>query len=276
MRRAWPALCLLAACARAEVPTEAGAPDADAPSHTVTLELHDAPVEQVLEAASRAAEQSVVIDPDAQVLARCARVTVLTGKPVAGDELFALLAEAMRPAALDLVKASNGGWILRRNAGAPPPSSCEANAPPIAGSPQSSASLPPVRAADPTITARIIAGIKRISDTEFEVKESARDLFLQHGGATNARIVPEMRDGATVGLRVFGVRASDPLAAIGIKNGDTVTSVNGLAISSPDQALEAYSKLRGATRIQIQVERQGKPMEIVVRIVPDAPAGKAK
>jgi S1-C subfamily serine protease len=129
--------------------------------------------------------------------------------------------------------------------------------------------------ADAAGTARIIAGIRRISDTELEVTAASRDLFLASGGSSG-RFIPVMRDGGAAGVRMFALRKDGVLAALGLKNGDTLLSVNGQPIAGPDQALEVYAKTRRAERVALQIERDGKPMEIVVRIVPALGKGPAK
>ena len=50
-------------------------------------------------------------------------------------------------------------------------------------------------------------------------------------------------------------------------NGDTIKTVNDLEISTPDKALEAYSRLRDATHIVVGLERRGeaKTIEIVIK-----------
>jgi general secretion pathway protein C len=49
---------------------------------------------------------------------------------------------------------------------------------------------------------------------------------------------------------------------VGLRNGDVVRSLNGMPLSSPDKALEADRKLRDAERIEAQIERDGKPLQL--------------
>src|SRR4029079_12465657 len=73
----------------------------------------------------------------------------------------------------------------------------------------------------------------------------------------SARIVPEIRDGRAAGFRLFSVRPDGPFAKIGLQNGDVISAINGLELTSPDKALEVYTKLKSASHLSVGVERNG-------------------
>ena len=73
-----------------------------------------------------------------------------------------------------------------------------------------------------------------------------------------ARIVPEMKDGRAAGFRLFSVRPDGPFAKIGLQNGDVISAINGLEMSSPDQALMVYTKLKSASHLSVGLERNGQ------------------
>ena len=81
-----------------------------------------------------------------------------------------------------------------------------------------------------------------------------------------ARIVPGRKDGAPHGFRIFGIRRDTLPALLGFQNGDTILSVNGYTMSSPDEALSAYGKIRAAETdaLTFAVERGGKPVTIKI------------
>jgi general secretion pathway protein C len=56
-------------------------------------------------------------------------------------------------------------------------------------------------------------------------------------------------------------------ARIGFANGDTIQKVNGMTLESADKALDVYTKLRDATKLDIDVVRRGKPLTISLTIV---------
>jgi general secretion pathway protein C len=76
--------------------------------------------------------------------------------------------------------------------------------------------------------------------------------------AKGARIVPETRDGKAAGFRLFSIRPEGPFAKIGLQNGDVISAINGLDMSSPDKALEVYTKLKTANHLSVGVERNGQ------------------
>ena len=76
--------------------------------------------------------------------------------------------------------------------------------------------------------------------------------------ATEVRVLPETRDGRGAGVRLLAIRPESPLAAIGLASGDVIVAINGLELSSPDQAIEAYVKLRNAGHLSLAIERAGQ------------------
>jgi len=41
-------------------------------------------------------------------------------------------------------------------------------------------------------------------------------------------------------------------------NGDTINAVNGMDLTTPDKALEVYTKVRDAKRVKLEITRRGK------------------
>lgn len=111
-------------------------------------------------------------------------------------------------------------------------------------------------ALDPEIKSKI----KKLSETEFEIDRTAVDKILEDQSSLmrSARIVPEQKDGKTVGIRLFGVRPETLLGQLGLKNGDRLESINGFDMGSPEKALEAYARLRTADSLKIKLNRRGQ------------------
>jgi general secretion pathway protein C len=102
-------------------------------------------------------------------------------------------------------------------------------------------------------------GIKALSDSEYEVPrgEIEKTLSNLNEVAMQARIVPHFKDGQAQGFKLFSIRPDSLYTKIGIQNGDVIKRINGNDINSPEKALEIYSKLRDASRIDIEIERNG-------------------
>ena len=128
--------------------------------------------------------------------------------------------------------------------------------------PQPPAGAPAVAAAPSTdpLSAELDKGIKKLGEHNYEVQRATVDSLLGNMGALakGARIVPETRDGKPAGFRLFSVRPDGPFAKIGLMNGDVVSAINGLEMTSPDQALLAYTKLKTANHLSVAIERNGQ------------------
>jgi general secretion pathway protein C len=106
--------------------------------------------------------------------------------------------------------------------------------------------------------------IRKVSDTEVLIDRSAVDTIMQDYSKLmrSVRIVPEQKDGRIRGMRVKRIPGNSLLAKLGIVTGDRIDKINGFALSSPEKALQAYAKLRTASRFSVQLERKGRPMTI--------------
>ena len=114
-------------------------------------------------------------------------------------------------------------------------------------------------ASDP-LMAELDKGLKKTGEHTFEVQRSAVDSLLGNMSvlSRSARIVPEIKDGRAAGFRLFSVRPDGPFAKIGLQNGDVISAINGLDMTSPDKALEVYTKLKSASHLSVGLERNGQ------------------
>jgi general secretion pathway protein C len=103
-------------------------------------------------------------------------------------------------------------------------------------------------------------GIKKTGDNAFEIQRGTLESVLGNMSllSRSARIVPEMRDGKAAGFRLYAVKPDGPFAKIGMQNGDVISSINGLEITSPEKALEVYAKLKSASHLSLGMETNGK------------------
>lgn len=116
----------------------------------------------------------------------------------------------------------------------------------------------------PAVPSEIADKIQKVSETEFNVDRAVIDNILENQATLmrSARIVPEQKDGKTVGIRLFGIRPDTLLGTLGMQNGDRLEQINGFDMASPEKALEAYARLRTATNLTVQLTRRGKPLTI--------------
>jgi general secretion pathway protein C len=105
-------------------------------------------------------------------------------------------------------------------------------------------------------------GIRALDEYTYEVPrvEVERALSNLNDLAMKARIVPAFRDGRAIGFKVFSIRPGSLYTHIGIQNGDVITRINGFDLDSPEKALEIYTRLKNERRVDIELERRGKPI----------------
>jgi general secretion pathway protein C len=103
-------------------------------------------------------------------------------------------------------------------------------------------------------------GVKKISETEYQVNRDLLDKVLGDTSllARSARIVPNVIDGKTSGFKLYAIRPNSVYARIGLQNGDSISAINGYDMSSPDKALEVYTKLRRANHLTVNITRRGQ------------------
>ncbi|HSN29297.1 MAG TPA: type II secretion system protein GspC [Kofleriaceae bacterium] len=151
------------------------------------------------------------------------------------------------------VDFENGGHIERLVlAGQPPPVAA-----PVAAAPAPQGEGDELQAA-------IDSGIKKIDDNTYEIDKGLVEKILANpmGVAKGARVVPAVQNGKPNGFKLYAIRPSSVYAKIGLTNGDTLSAINGMELTTADKALEVYTKLREATSLEVEIQRRGKPMTL--------------
>ncbi len=111
-------------------------------------------------------------------------------------------------------------------------------------------------------------GIEKISDTKFNIQRSVVDKVLANQGALMkaARVIPHEENGRVVGVKLYGIRRTSLLGRLGVRNGDMLRTIDGFDKTSPDTALEAYSRLRTADKLTLAIKRQNNEIAIEYNI----------
>src|SRR5262249_1768283 len=140
-----------------------------------------------------------------------------------------------------------------------PPPPVVAAAPPPPPTP-----TPPPEGANPEaeLTAAVDKGVKRIDDGHYEIDRSLVEKLLGDPATVmrQARIVPSIVNGKPNGFKMYAIRPTSVFAKIGLQNGDTISSINGFDMTSPDKALEVYTKVRSASNLSVSIVRRGQPV----------------
>lgn len=122
---------------------------------------------------------------------------------------------------------------------------------------------------DRALAAELDAGIRRVSDTHHVVGKSLWQR-LQADPAPivrGARIVPSIKNGAPDGFKLHAIRPGSFWHEVGFRDGDTLHTINGHALTTPDKALETYTRLRDADRLEIAVTRvRDRSITLIIEI----------
>ncbi len=72
--------------------------------------------------------------------------------------------------------------------------------------------------------------------------------------------------GEVDGFKILGIEPGSVFNQIGLKVGDVLKGVNGEKVNSPAKAMELYNSLRNEGRIELEIERDGRPTTQVFNI----------
>jgi membrane-associated protease RseP (regulator of RpoE activity) len=104
--------------------------------------------------------------------------------------------------------------------------------------------------------------------TEVLVDHSAVDAILERAFdlTRGVQVMPYVENDSIVGFRLLGVRPGSLLSTLGLENGDAILRVNGHAMTTVEQALSFYSNIRSLERLDIDINRLGRPARVEIRV----------
>jgi general secretion pathway protein C len=79
---------------------------------------------------------------------------------------------------------------------------------------------------------------------------------------TDARLLPNSRDGKVEGFNLSEVKPAGIFGMVGLKDGDTLLKVNNVAFDSPDKAMQSFMSLKGQSRVKLDLMRDGRPQTL--------------
>jgi general secretion pathway protein C len=77
---------------------------------------------------------------------------------------------------------------------------------------------------------------------------------------------PVFADGRQLGYRVYPARDARAFASLGLRNGDLVTSINGMPLDDPNRGDEIFRTLASADQARITVTRDGQQQELTLNL----------
>ena len=106
--------------------------------------------------------------------------------------------------------------------------------------------------------------IRGSSDNRFAISRAEAEKARSNLGELmkQARMEPHVVNGKTEGFVVKMIRPNTIFTALGLQVGDIVKEVNGLALDSPEKALQIFQQLREAQHIVVAVVRNNAPLSL--------------
>ena len=107
-------------------------------------------------------------------------------------------------------------------------------------------------------------GIVKVAENQYKIPQADVDEVMANLNtvSTQARIVPSFEGGKATGFKLFSIRPNSVYNKIGLQNGDVVNRINGYEITSPDKALEVYTKLKDSKEITVDLTRRGQKVSV--------------
>lgn len=114
------------------------------------------------------------------------------------------------------------------------------------------------------------SNIKQVGVNSFQIARDEFDRSMSNLSqiATQARVVPVIEDGKTLGFKIFQIQPGSIFSGLGLKDGDLIRSINDYALDSPDKALELYSKLKTTSSFNIDIDRNVLPTSLDYSVTP--------
>ncbi len=122
-------------------------------------------------------------------------------------------------------------------------------------------------AAEPA-SEEIGTSVQKVDEFNYVVEKGEVDKVMNNLSqvASQARLVPNFKNGKSNGFKIFSIRPGSIFSKLGLKNGDIIQKVNGYEMNSPDKALELYQKLKETSNLGVEITRHGKVENINVSI----------
>ena len=123
--------------------------------------------------------------------------------------------------------------------------------------------------ADPFEADPGIEGIEHVDEAHVRITRELLDSWMSDPAnlAKSARIVPSQKDGVVQGFKLYGIRRGSPAKALGFKNGDMITEIDGRSLTDVTAAMEAYADVRKAKKVKVTLVRKGASMTVQYEVV---------
>ena len=111
-------------------------------------------------------------------------------------------------------------------------------------------------------------GVAALDNNQYIVDRAELDRSLENLPLllTQARAVPYFKDGISVGLRLFAIKADSMYEKLGLRNGDILKAVNGSSLGDITQAVKLFETLKAEGSLALKLERNMEEKEFKYEI----------
>lgn len=203
------------------------------------VNFDSAPLGEVVKAISEATCKTFIVKEEL----KSRKLTLLAPTELAPAALLDTLRKALSVNGLELLE-KDGVWSITQ-----------------------AAALTPEKE-EPSIAPVSMPGVEKTGDLSVVIERKLIDAAFADPGelATMARVIPEMKDGEFQGFKLYGMRPTSLLGALGFKNGDTLQSINGKKIGSIEDATEMIPAIATQSDFQVEIIRRGAPITLSIQI----------
>lgn len=97
--------------------------------------------------------------------------------------------------------------------------------------------------------------VQQLSEDRFQVQREQVEQAMRNPAElfSQARILPKYENGAMTGVQVSSIQPGSLFEEIGIRDGDVVTEVNGIVVSSPQDSAALLQELTQSNQFEVTV-----------------------
>lgn len=113
--------------------------------------------------------------------------------------------------------------------------------------------------------------VQQVADDSFEVQREQVDEAMRNPAElfSQARILPKYENGQMTGVQLNSIQPGSLFEEIGIRDGDVITQVNGIVVSSPQDSAALLRELTQSNQFEVSVQgADGQPRTLSYTIQP--------
>lgn len=104
-------------------------------------------------------------------------------------------------------------------------------------------------------------GIVALAEDRWQISRAVADNARANLNSLlqTARVIPELKNGQTIGFKLVEMEKGSLLEKIGLRVGDLIVEINQVELNSPEKALQIFQQVREANNISLGLIRNGQP-----------------